>query len=82
MSLPLLSLVLVVKIFPIEGNRSLKERIEPKTAKAIHIAFKKKAIMSAISQFTVHNRKEDELNTPLGVYSEETYISWGYMGKK
>lgn len=59
--------------------KALKERITNGTAKAIHIAFKEKAIMAAISQFTVHSQGDDELNTSLGVYSEENYISWGYL---
>ena len=59
--------------------KALKERITNGTAKAIHIAFKEKAIMAAISQFTVHSQGDDELKTSLGVYSEETYISWGYL---
>lgn len=59
--------------------KALEERITNGTAKAIHIAFKEKAIMAAISQFTVHSQGDDELNTSLGVYSEETYISWGYL---
>ena len=59
--------------------KALKERITNGTAKAIHVAFKEKAIMAAISQLTVHSQEDDELKTSIDVYSEETYISWGYL---
>lgn len=61
--------------------KALKERITNGTAKAIHIAFKEKAIMSAISRFTVHSKGENELTSPLNVYSKDAYVSWGYLKK-
>ena len=62
--------------------KALKERIANGTAKAIHIAFKEKAIMAAISQFSVHSQGDDILETSFCVYSEDTYISWGYLKNK
>ena len=66
------------KKFADRWPKALKTRINNKTAKAIHIAFKEKAIMTAIHQFTVHNNEDDELKSSLSFYSEKTYISWGY----
>lgn len=59
--------------------KALKERISNGTARVIHIAFKEEAIMGAISQFTIHSTGDNILNTSLGVYSKEDYISWGYL---
>ena len=61
--------------------KALKERITNGTVKAIHIAFKEKAIMAAISRFTVHSQGNDELKSSLTVYTKETYKSWGYWGQ-
>ena len=61
--------------------QALKERITNGTAKAIHIAFKEKAIMAAISRFTVHSQGNDVLKSSLTVYTKETYKSWGYWGQ-
>lgn len=58
--------------------RALKEGILNGTAKAIHISFKEKAIMEAISQFSVHSTRENVLDGSLYTYSKETYIQWGY----
>lgn len=55
--------------------KSLKERIENKTAKCIHIPFREKPILSAISQISIHAEKKIE--TPLAYYSEEAYQNWG-----
>lgn len=60
--------------------KALKDRIANRTAKAIHIAFKEKAIMEAISKFSVHNTGNDALTTALHTYTKESYISWGYLG--
>lgn len=60
----------------------MKERIANGTAKAIRIAFKEKAIMAAISQFSVHSQGDDILETSFCLYSEDTYISWGYLKNK
>ncbi|MGL5278348.1 MAG: TIR domain-containing protein [Cetobacterium sp.] len=54
--------------------KSLKERIQNKTANCIHIPFKEKPILSAISQFSVH---DNNINHPLAHYTEETYKNWG-----
>lgn len=56
--------------------KALKQRIENKTAKCIHIPFNEKCIASAINQFSINN-KEDELTSPLHYYSKEAYESWG-----
>ena len=59
--------------------KALKERIDNDTVKAIHVPFKEKAIMCAISQFSVHNSSEEELTSSLCTYTEKTYRSWGYL---
>ena len=47
--------------------------------RAIHIAFKEKAIMSAISQFSVHSTGNDILTGPLHTYVKEAYQTWNYL---
>lgn len=42
--------------------KALKERIEDGSVNAIHIAFKEKTIMEAISRFSVHSTGDDILN--------------------
>lgn len=59
--------------------KALVERINNGSLRAIHIAFKEKAIMSAISQFSVHSTGNDVLTDPLCTYVEETYRSWNYL---
>jgi len=60
--------------------KALKERINNRTAKAIHIPFKEKAIMNAISRFGVNsNDEKDTLKSSLTTYSEKTYALWGYL---
>lgn len=53
--------------------KALKDRIERKTVRAIHIPFKKIPIMDAIDQFTVKNLPK----TALSYYAKETYEKWG-----
>lgn len=57
---------------------ALYKRIKNGTANAIHIPFKEKTIMQAISRFTVNSTGEDKLDGPLYTYSEQAYIKWGY----
>lgn len=59
-------------------SKALFERIGNDTARCIHIPFKEKAIMAAISQFSIHSTGNDVLTSPLTIYSEQTYINWGY----
>lgn len=58
--------------------KALSERILNDTAKCIHIPFREKAIMAAISQFSVHSTGDNVLTSPLTTYTEQTYIDWGY----
>lgn len=58
--------------------KALYERINNSNAKCIHIPFKEKAIMAAISQFSIHSAGDNVLTSPLTTYSEQTYINWGY----
>lgn len=44
----------------------------------IHIPFKEKAIMCAISQFSVHSTGNNILTGSKHCYTKETYINWGY----
>lgn len=55
---------------------TLTERIQNATAKAIHIPFKKDALLDAIGQFTVSS---GNLDIPLQYYNRETQIGWGYI---
>ena len=59
--------------------KALKERIDNGTAKAIHIAFKEKAIMCAINQFSVHSTGNNLLTGSHHTYTKNTYISWRYL---
>jgi hypothetical protein len=61
--------------------KALDERIYNNTVKAIHIPFKEKAIMEAISQFSVNSTGADELSGSLCTYKESVYIKWGYLNK-
>lgn len=58
--------------------KALYERIVNGSAKCIHIPFKEKAIMSAISQFSIHNN-EEKLTSALAYYKECAYKDWGYI---
>ncbi|MBC1888118.1 hypothetical protein HCA63_07125 [Listeria booriae] len=58
--------------------KELATRISSNSAKCIHIPFREKAIMSAISQFSIHSTGQNVLNGPLIVYSDEAYRGWGY----
>ncbi len=54
---------------------ALKQRIDNKTAAAIHIPFKKAALLDAVSQFTVNSDKK--LVGGLNYYSREAHIAFG-----
>ena len=54
---------------------ALAERIKDGTAKVIHIPFREKAIMAAISQFDHNNPPK----TSLSYYNREAYQGWGYV---
>ena len=58
--------------------KALSERIFNGTAKCIHIPFREKAIMAAISQFSVHSTGDDILTSPYATYTEQAYINWDY----
>ena len=53
----------------------LQTRINNGTAKAIHIPFKREAILDAIGTYTVNN----PLKNPLTSYSREAQVLWGYI---
>ena len=55
----------------------LNHRIQNNTANAIHIPFKREAILDAISQFTVSSKN---LFGGLNYYARQTQINWGYFG--
>lgn len=59
--------------------RALEERINNRSLRAIHVAFKEKSIMSAISQFSVHSAGEDVLTSSLHTYVADAYRSWNYL---
>lgn len=59
--------------------KALKNRIADGSLRAIHIAFKEKAIMNAISQFSVHSTGSDILTEPLHTYVKEAYQAWNYL---
>lgn len=53
--------------------KALEERVNDKSLRAIHIAFKEHAIMCAINQFSVHSTGSDVLTSPLHTYVKEVY---------
>jgi hypothetical protein len=55
--------------------KALALRIDNKTARVIHIAFKKQPLKAAIDQFDVNNLP----NTALSYYTRETYQKWGII---
>ncbi len=55
--------------------KALADRINNKTARVIHIPFKKEPIMDAIGQFTHNSLPKGSLIR----YSDEAYRSWGLM---
>lgn len=55
--------------------KALKDRIKDKTVDAIHIPFKKDAILDAINQFDLSNK----IGSSLSKYSDETQKNWGYL---
>ena len=58
--------------------KALAERIDDGSANAIHIPFKEKAIMEALSSFSVHSTGDDVLDGPYNCFSKSKYIKWGY----
>jgi len=60
-------------------SKALRERIANDSVNAIHIAFKEKTIMEAISRFSVHSTGDDILNGSRYTYSKAAYRSWGYL---
>lgn len=71
--------LLDVNAYKDRWHKALKQRIEDWSLNAIHIAFKEKAIMEAISRFSVNSTGNNVLNGSLYIYSEEAYRSWGYL---
>jgi hypothetical protein len=55
--------------------KALGDRINNKTARVIHIPFKKAPISDAIDQFTHNNLPK----TPLSYYKREVYVQWGLI---
>ena len=60
-------------------TKALEARINNDTAKCIHIPFKEKAIMAAISQFSVNSTGDDVLTSAKTCYTKDTYKNWGYI---
>ena len=58
---------------------TLRYRIENRTAKAIHIAFKQETILDAINQFTVQSHS---LSGPVHYYDKKTHIEMGLLRGK
>ena len=69
--------ILNPKSHKLEWPDSLSERIESKTARCIHIPFKKEAIKAAIDQFDFSTPPSGSYN----YYSKETYIKWGIISQ-
>lgn len=55
---------------------TLAARLGNKSANAIHIPFKKDALLDAIGQFSVNGK---QLNGPLNHYTPATQKGWGYL---
>ena len=71
--------LLDAKVYSNRWPKALKNGIADGSLRAIHIAFKEKAIMSAISQFSVHSTGEDVLTGSLHTYVTDAYRSWNYL---
>lgn len=52
---------------------TLEKRIDQRTARVVHIAFKKRPLAAAIDQFTLQNLP----GGALAYYSQKAYRSWG-----
>jgi hypothetical protein len=55
---------------------TLQARINSGTAQAIHIPFKKDAMLDAIRRFTVNG---EEIGGSLQYYTRESQVNWGYI---
>lgn len=55
--------------------KSLADRINNKTARVIHVPFKKEPIEDAVSQFDFDNPPKGSLS----YYSKEAYLEWGLV---
>ncbi|MGG0655937.1 TIR domain-containing protein [Rummeliibacillus pycnus] len=71
--------ILDPKSFSSKWPKELTARISNGTARCIHIPFKEKAIMSAISQFSIHGTGDNILTGSLNYYSRSAYQNWGYI---
>ena len=56
---------------------ALAKRMYAGSAKCIHVPFKKEPILAAIKQFSVHNSKDDALDSPYQYYVSSAYDDWG-----
>ena len=56
---------------------ALKTRIENRSARAIHVPFKKDPVLNALSQFDITNKKYP--TDGYGYYSREAYGRWGLI---
>jgi len=54
---------------------ALSKRIKDKTAKVIHIPFKKQPIATAISKFSQNNKPKGSLT----YYTKKSYLKWGII---
>lgn len=59
--------------------KALSERINNGSAKCIHIPFREKAIMSAISQFSTHSVGDNILTSSKHCYTKTAQQNWGYL---
>lgn len=57
---------------------TLSTRIGNKTAQAIHIPFKKDAVLESIRRFTVNG---EEIGGSLVTFTKQTQIDWGYIDR-
>ena len=64
--------------YSIRWPKVLVDRVNDGSANAIHIPFKKKAIIEALNRFSVNSTGSDILRGPDNVFSKEAYAQWGY----
>jgi hypothetical protein len=55
--------------------KALAERIDNKTARVIHISFRKEPVKAAIGQFDHNNLP----SSPLSIYGRDAYVKWGLI---
>ena len=60
---------------PDDREKHLPDRVDNKSARVIHIPFKKEPLKAAIAQYS----HETQPSGPLTCYIREAYVKWGLL---